>query len=70
MVTEELRAALLARAGVTTVSLKRTGTRRLVLAGDMPVTIDASFDLREATPMRLIGQPPMRCATAASGRSG
>ena len=56
MVTEELRAALLARAGVTTVSLKRTGTRRLVLAGDMPVTIDASFDLREATPMRLIGQ--------------
>ena len=56
MVTEELRAALLKRAGVTAVSLKRTGTRRLVLAGDMPVTIDAAFDLREATPMRLIGQ--------------
>ena len=56
MVTEELRAALLARAGVETVSLKRTGTRRLVLAGDMPATIDASFDLREETPMRLIAQ--------------
>ena len=55
MVTEELRAALLKRAGVTAVSLKRTGTRRLVLAGDMPVTVDASFDLREATPLRLIG---------------
>ena len=54
MVTEELRTALLARAGVATVSLKRTGTRRLVLADDMPVTVDASFDLREATPMRLI----------------
>ena len=56
MVTEELRAALLARSGVTAVSLKRTGTRRLVLAGHMPVTVDASFDLREATPMRLIAQ--------------
>ena len=56
MVTEELRVALLARADVTAVSLKRTGTRRLVLAGDMPVTIDATFDLREATPLSLIGQ--------------
>ena len=56
MVTEELRAALLDRAGVETVSLKRTGTRRLVLAGDMPATIDASFDLREETPMRLIAE--------------
>ena len=55
MVTEELRAALLERAGVTAVSLKRTGTRRLVLGGDMPVTIDASFDLRAATPLGLIG---------------
>ena len=56
MVTEELRAALLERAGVRAVSLKRTGTRRLVLGDDMPVTVDASFDLREATPMRLIGE--------------
>ena len=56
MVTEELRAALLERAGVTAVSLKRTGTRRLVLADDMPVTIDASFDLREETAMGLIGE--------------
>ena len=55
MVTEELGAALLDRAGVTAVSLKRTGERKLVLADDMPVTIDASFDLREATPLRLIG---------------
>ena len=55
MVTEELRAALLSRAGVSAVSIKRPGSRRLVLGDDMPVTIDASFDLREATPMRLIG---------------
>ena len=55
MVTEELRLALLDRAGVAAVSLKRPGSRRLVLADDMPVTIDASFDLREATPLRLIG---------------
>jgi len=56
MVTEELRSALLARAGVATVSLKRTGTRRLMLADDMPVTVDASFDLREETAMRLIAE--------------
>ena len=56
MVTEELRAALLERAGVRAVSLKRTGSRRLVLADDMPVAVDASFDLREETPMRLIGE--------------
>ncbi len=56
MVTEELRAALLARAGVTAVSLKRPGTRRLVLGGDMPVSVDATFDLREATPLTAIAQ--------------
>ena len=55
MVTEELRVALLERAGVSAVSIKRPGSRRLVLASAMPVTVDASFDLREATPMSLIG---------------
>ena len=56
MVTEELRASLLARAGVSAVSIKRAGSRRLVLGDAMPVTIDATFDMRKATPMRLIGQ--------------
>ena len=56
MVTEELRAALLERAGVRAVSLKRAGTRRLVLGDDMPITVDASFDLREETAMGLIGE--------------
>ena len=56
MVTEELRAALLERAGVRAVSLKRTGTRRLVLSDGMPATVDATIDLRQATPMRLIAQ--------------
>ena len=55
MVTEELRVSLLERAGVSAVSIKRPGSRRLVLAADMPLTVDASFDLREATPMGLIG---------------
>ena len=55
MVTEELRASLLERAGVSAVSIKRPGSRRLVLAADMPLSVDASFDLREATPLRLIG---------------
>ena len=55
MVTEELRLALLDRAGVSAISIKRPGTRLLVLSDEMPVTIDATFDLREATPMDLIG---------------
>ena len=55
MVTEELRVALLERSGVSAVSLKRPGTRLLVLSDDMPVNVDASFDLREATPLGLIG---------------
>ena len=55
MVTEELRVSLLERAGVSTISIKRPGSRRLVLASDMPPAVDASFDLREATPMGLIG---------------
>ena len=55
MVTEELRLALLERAGVSAISIKRPGTRLLVLSDDMPVTVDATFDLREATPMGLIG---------------
>ena len=55
MVTEELRASLLERAGVSAVSIKRPGSRRLVLAADMPLSVDVSFDLREATPLRLIG---------------
>ena len=55
MVTEELRLALLDRAGVSAISIKRPGTRLLVLSDDMPMTIDATFDLREATPMGLIG---------------
>ena len=54
MVTEELRASLLERAGVSAVSLKRTGTRRLVLSDGMPVTLDATFDLRAETPLGLI----------------
>lgn len=70
MVTEELRAALLERSGVSAVSLKRTGTRRLVLSQEIPVAVDATFDLRQATPLSLIGTPPRPCRAAATGSSG
>ena len=56
MVTEELRAALLTRAGVSAVSIKRPGTRRMVLGGTVPVAVDASFDLRQLTPLSMIGE--------------
>ena len=54
MVTGELGAALLARAGVTAVALKRSGSRMLILSDDMPVEVDADFDLRAATPFSAI----------------
>ncbi len=54
MVTEELGAALLARAGVVAVALKRPGSRTLILSDDMPVEVDASFDLRQATPFSML----------------
>ena len=54
MVTEQLGTMLLGRAGVSAISLKRSGSRTLILSDDMPANVDASFDLREATPLALI----------------
>ncbi len=54
MVTEQLSAALLSRAGVSAISLKRPGQRLLVLSEPMPDEVHAAFDLMEATPYTLI----------------
>jgi len=45
----QLKAELLANAGVRAVALKRNNTRRLYLAEPMPPDISLSIDLREAT---------------------
>jgi signal transduction histidine kinase len=54
MVSEELSNELLAGAGVRGIVLKRPEARSLMLSEKMPPSIDATYDLREATPFSLI----------------
>ena len=54
MVSEELSDELLAGAGVRGIVLKRPESRSLMLSERMPPTVDATYDLREATPGTLI----------------
>lgn len=54
MITPELEAELLENAGVFNVVLLRDSTRQLILSTDMPQTVDASFDLRDAPAFPLI----------------
>ncbi len=54
MVDPDLERELLENAGVLNVALKRDEMRELVLTSPMPAVIEASFDLRDATPWILI----------------
>ena len=54
MVDEELEAELLENAGVLNVVLDRDEVRQLVLASPMTGPIEATYDLRSATPTMLI----------------
>lgn len=54
MVTPALKEELLENAQVYAVALIRDDATRLVLSDDMPPTVDASFDLRDAMAMMLI----------------
>lgn len=49
-----LEAELLANADVLAVALRRDSARFLMLAGDLPDTIDAHFDLRDVGPFEAI----------------
>jgi signal transduction histidine kinase len=49
-----LRDELLRSVKVKAVAVKRTDSRRLILEEDMPAEIDASYDLRDASWLRLI----------------
>ena len=53
-VSDMLAAELLASAGARTVALRRGDTRRLVLASEIPLQVDAAFDLSAHTAMGLI----------------
>jgi signal transduction histidine kinase len=55
MVADELRHELLVNAKLRSVMAKRRDTRTLVLSEDMPPSVDAVFDLRDTSPMTLIG---------------
>lgn len=54
MISPELGLELLSHARVDAIAMDRPEGKVMILKGDMPPKIDASFDLREATPMGLI----------------
>ena len=54
MVSEELKMELLDHAGAYAVIIAKPGWLRLILAKDMPPKADATYDLREASFLRLI----------------
>jgi len=55
MVSEDLKRRLLGSVGVTSVIMKLPQRRMLLLADDMPTMVTATYDLREASVMDLVG---------------
>ena len=53
-VAEGLRDALLDRAQVLSLSIRKEGSRTLILGGAPPTEIDATFDLREASSLAAV----------------
>ena len=54
MISPELGLELLSHARVDAIAMDRPNGKVMILKGDMPPSIDASFDLRKATPIGLI----------------
>lgn len=54
MISDELEAELLANAGVFNVVLRRDEVRQLALSSPIPRPVEATFDLRNPMPWRLI----------------
>ncbi len=54
-----LRDELLERAQVKTIAVKRDASRTLIIAMDMPAEIDAAYDLRDASWLKLIADALM-----------
>jgi signal transduction histidine kinase len=62
MVSAELRKQLLDHAGAQGIVLKRSASKSLILARDMPPRIDATYDLSKGTFFGLIGDALMTLA--------
>ena len=62
-ISNELQEELLQNAGVFNVVLRRDEARQLMLSAPMPSPIVDTFDLRDATPIELIGDAVTRLAT-------
>ncbi|KRS14910.1 ATPase [Roseovarius atlanticus] len=62
-ISNELQEELLQNAGVFNVVLRRDEARQLMLSAPMPSPIVDTFDLRDATPLELIGDAVIRLAT-------
>ncbi len=54
MLSKELKAELLFRVGARSVVFRSANSAMLMLSEDMPAAVDASFNLAERTPMKLI----------------
>ena len=64
MIAAELEEELLRTAGVFNVVLRRDELRQLVLSSEIPAPIDATYDLRDPGPWRLIADALRRLADA------
>ena len=67
MLDAALEAELLARAGADSIVLRGGGARRLALSAPDQPTIEATFDLRDAATLTLIGDA-LRCLFATEAR--
>ena len=63
MLDPALEQELLRNAGVLNVVLRRDEVRQLVLSSEVPQTVSATFDLRDAGPMMLIRDALVRMVT-------
>ncbi|WP_101065515.1 sensor histidine kinase [Roseovarius salinarum] len=67
MIDEELEEELLRNAGVFNVVLRRDTARQLILSSPVPGPVAASFDLRDASAIQLIGDAMRRLADPEPG---
>lgn len=66
MLSTELEAELLENAGVFNVVLRRDEVRQLMLSSPIPRPIEATYDIRDASPFALIGDAVAQLVTPAN----
>ncbi len=68
MVSPELEVRLLAHAGALSIGLQMPGSGKLMLSMAMPGSVDATYDLRDAGPLTMIGDAFESLFLAEDGR--